>query len=177
MPFSLSALICVICGQMPFLLLSRFSKKIFTWTADVQPRLPHCPREHRIIQEFPQGNGNKRATPTRQGWKKRHNRERNIMRNRIIENLKKWPKDRCQGRTADPGDPNLTFRMIRGEQLDEVRRKLDALGACCPTVGGCQEVLDALKILEGVSIIMLVSARNTRTPMPDGQKEGPVCHS
>ena len=98
------------------------------------------------------------------------------MRNRIIENLKKWPKDRCWERTADLGDTNLTFRMIRGEQLDEIRRKLDALGACCPTIGGCQEVLDTLKILEGVSIIMLVSARSTPMPMPGGQKEGPVCH-
>jgi len=98
------------------------------------------------------------------------------MRNRIIENLKKWSKDRCQERTADPGDTNLTFRMIRGEQLDEIRRKLDALGAGCPTIGECQEVLDALKILEGVSIIMLVSATNTRLPVPGGRKEGPVCH-
>ena len=97
------------------------------------------------------------------------------MRNRIIENLNKWPKNRCQERTADLGDTNLTFRMIRWEQLDEIRRKLDALGAGCPTIGECQEVLDTLKILEGVSIIMLVSARNTRLPMLDGQKEGPVC--
>jgi len=97
------------------------------------------------------------------------------MSNVLIRNAGNGRPKQCRERADGVGDIGLTFKIIRGGQLEDVRNKLDALGSCCPTIRECKEVLAVLSILKGVSVIMLGTASNQRPIEINGQKEGSLC--